>query len=394
MSIQQFLDEIYNLYQTIKKMISDELSYHATDELLNGKDREYIHLSQYMNNVIRYEKSSETIARNKQMCLDMKEIIDFIEDNTLEKDYFLKFYHLSTIFHMISFNDKAVYDVINYFVRKNVELGISDSKQIPVQYENGKTKFKTVQEYYINLLPDDVMTSVEMKKEEREQFLQKKDDFLPGVLNQELYTIFSKKEAEWTQIDINRVEECLRHLFFKEQVAGQCIRYMQKRREKCSKKEQETLPLKKHIYKTQDTKEYLTDKEYKELQKRLKEYYNPYTLEVKQEMSYETLLEMAHILYRLGYEEVDIKRFIETNLEESLSLPSMIGSFSQYYEKLNYYYSEEELKDLKTILGEMMICSPIEYIEWKEMFESEFKAKQKVLVLRSEYELETIRKKL
>lgn len=174
MSIQQFLDEIYNLYQTIKKMISDELSYHATDELLNGKDREYIHLSQYMNNVIRYEKSSETIARNKQMCLDMKEIIDFIEDNTLEKDYFLKFYHLSTIFHVISFNDKAVYDVINYFVRKNVELGISDSKQIPVQYENGKTKFKTVQEYYINLLLDDVMTSVEMKKEEREQFLQKK----------------------------------------------------------------------------------------------------------------------------------------------------------------------------------------------------------------------------
>ena len=129
------------------------------------------------------------------------------------------------------------------------------------------------------------------------------------------------------------------------------------------------------------------------MQKRLKEYYNPYTLEVKKPMDYETLLEMSTILYQLGYEEVDVKRFIETNLKEAVSLVPMIGSFSQYYDKLNYYYSAEGLNDVKAILCEMMICSNAEYIEWKELFENEFKEKQKVLVAKGDYELARITKK-
>lgn len=94
MSIQQFLDELYHLYEVTKKMISYELSHHAMDELVSGKDRDYVYFAQYMNSIVKYRKQSQTVAKNKQVCLEMKEMIDFIEGNTKEKQYFLKLYAL------------------------------------------------------------------------------------------------------------------------------------------------------------------------------------------------------------------------------------------------------------------------------------------------------------
>ena len=221
MSIQQFLDELHNLYRVTKSMISEA-------------------------------HTAQSMTKNNKVCLEIKEMIDFIEDNINEDFYFLKLYHLSTIFQVISFNDKVVYDVIKYFVSKNVELGISDSKQISHHRENQGFKFSTIQEYYIDLLPDDIMKVAETSEEDQKKFSQKKEDFFPGKLNHELYTILNKQET-LNETDINKVRECLKHLFFKEKVVQQVVRHMQKIKEKSSKQEKDNIPLKKYTYKVQNT---------------------------------------------------------------------------------------------------------------------------------------------
>lgn len=190
---------------------------------------------------------------------------------------------------------------------------------------------------------------------------------------------FSNKEC--TLSDIEKVYQGLMSMNIPENIC-EYIKYQLikdlKERDKIEKSEQSKEVVKPQTV-TKETKKYLTDQEYKELRKKVKEYFDFYHMKLlKEEIAYEEIMECAKNAHLLGIEDSTIELFFrKAGLKEKQNIYDLetqsIAYYISVFDKLQFYSEKlgisTLLKDLNECLQNMMITNQKNYIEFKQLFE-------------------------
>lgn len=190
---------------------------------------------------------------------------------------------------------------------------------------------------------------------------------------------FSNKEC--TLSDIEKVYQGLMSMNIPENIC-EYIKYQLindlKERDKIEKSEQSKEVVKPQTV-TKETKKYLTDQEYKELRKKVKEYFDFYHMKLlKEEITYEEIMECAKNAHLLGIEDSTIELFFrKAGLKEKQNIYDLetqsIAYYISVFDKLQFYSEKlgisTLLKDLNECLQNMMITNQKNYVEFKQLFE-------------------------
>jgi hypothetical protein len=393
-----------------------ELKINTASELVN-----YASAMLDKGNYISYEGITDQFRKSNiinsnlliRIIKEFRLMIKFIESDIeyLKKSQFLfDFYiELSYIMSKYKFNDKEIYNIIKYVVGKNEELGISEAEKILRAEKIYKHKFQTISKEELEDIINNRKLSEFLKRDEfvdenrlkqQKEFVENIEEFFVdntvGKYNKKIYHILFEKEKTFSSANIKMVSIYLKQLGVSSEITDKLARYMERMLQKRLKETNNNIDTskEKYIYASKDKKEYITDAEYKNLKKELKEYYDPYKMIIKKEMDDDKVLEIAKIMYKLGYEDDEIRRiFLLKDENNNIDKTNAISTFVKYYEKLKYYYSLEELKPCTEILEEMCICSDSDYIIWKKLFEDEFKKKEEIISSQYDYEIKKIKQK-
>ena len=140
--------------------------------------------------------------------------------------------------------------------------------------------------------------------------------------------------------------------------------------------------------KKENSKHYITDKEYKQIKKEILNYFNPYTGEVKGNPTEEEVLYCAQLMLKIETEK-DIVRTFFRKTEKNLENP--IAEMLRNEEKINYYRDkvmvEEELNTMNDSFKEIFITTPEDYVFWKDTINQSLQIIKGKLPKMYEYEL-------
>ena len=132
---------------------------------------------------------------------------------------------------------------------------------------------------------------------------------------------------------------------------------------------------------------YLSDKEYKELLKEVKRYYNPYTRKLTNEfISSEDRERIAAIMVRLGLEQYQVVDFLKKT--ETVSKTYTYEYFKDHVEEFEYYFGED-LSQVHEYMKEIESCTDDEDKEYWIMGINEELAKLENSYKLGSYEYET-----
>ena len=121
----------------------------------------------------------------------------------------------------------------------------------------------------------------------------------------------------------------------------------------------------------------LKENEYKYYLKVLKECYDFKNKTPKIDLSTSEIEAIAVILYKLNYNEKEIKKFIKVSHKyykkydkSEFMDKNVLGYFIKKYEKMDYYSYDKALRDdlglMKDYMSYMFICDDKEYKFWKD----------------------------
>ncbi len=148
----------------------------------------------------------------------------------------------------------------------------------------------------------------------------------------------------------------------------------------------ETIVVPKKVAEPKPSK-YISDKEYKNLLKEVKKYYNPYTRELTNEfISSEERERIAAIMVRLGLEQYQVIDFLKKT--ETASKTYTYEYFKDHVEEFEYYFGEN-LSQVHEYMKEIETCTDDEDKEYWIMGINEELAKLENSYKLDSYEYET-----
>ena len=125
-----------------------------------------------------------------------------------------------------------------------------------------------------------------------------------------------------------------------------------------------------------------------EIKKEILNYFNPYTGEVKGNLTEEEVLYCAQLMLKIETEK-DIVRTFFRKTEKNLENP--ITEMLRNEEKINYYRDkvmvEEELNTMNDSFKEIFITTPEDYVFWKDTINQSLQIIKGKLPKMYEYEL-------
>lgn len=194
-----------------------------------------------------------------------------------------------------------------------------------------------------------------------------------------------KNEKVLTHDDIEKTIEGLNKIGITESFCSS-IKYLLERNLIDQQKRKPNVILPK--IKKENSKHYITDKEYKQIKKEILNYFNPYTGEVKGNPTEEEVLYCAQLMLKIETEK-DIVRTFFRKTEKNLENP--ITEMLRNEEKINYYRDkvmvEEELNTMNDSFKEIFITTPEDYVFWKDTINQSLQTIKGKLPKMYEYEL-------
>ena len=194
-----------------------------------------------------------------------------------------------------------------------------------------------------------------------------------------------KSEKVLTHDDIEKTIEGLNKIGITESFCSS-IKYLLERNLIDQQKRKPNVILPK--IKKENSKHYITDKEYKQIKKEILNYFNPYTGEVKENPTEEEVLYCAQLMLKIETEK-DIVRTFFRKTEKNLENP--ITEMLRNEEKINYYRDkvmvEEELNTMNDSFKEIFITTPEDYVFWKDTINQSLQTIKGKLPKMYEYEL-------
>lgn len=327
---------------------------------------------------------SNNLERLYQLDLMDREITNFRRYFTKKLNYkdkhgeiFADYKILSNYLDNSNLSAKDKYNIILFFIKKNVKSGILDDAPLLVDLKDleGKGIDKATREFIKNLiLTERLQEFMGSKFEELNEFEQRaflivekhKVDLEPyqsviGSMNDHYLT----KLETYDESDMEEMFDTLRKMDVSEDCIVAFMSIVKRDLDKRKIKEIKTsfVP---EIKRVEVVSNLITDKEYKLIRKEINKVYDVYNRELLQEVDYDEMIRIARLMKRIDYSKRDIESFIRICLGRRDEYAcSAWEELFLHYDKYSYYIDEEIMREVESYLAEMMIADDEDYRFWK-----------------------------
>lgn len=347
----------------------------------------------------------------------IKNFFNTIDENN--KALFTDYIKLSAILEVLPLNARERATIIIEAFKKNIRSGILEVKDFKTSFiiDANKLvlcKFKTLtSEQVFNMYKsgtiidfiyqDEDYVTPEVKAQ-IDELIVRKDEYCMDSMKIyddtiRLRELLIEKEGLQTDDEIALIGKIMKSERVSESIANDVISFLTNKRNKTKmrlereEREKELLTKPVKVVETRQST-FVTDKEYKAIKKEIKQYYDLYHMEILQDIDYETMIRLTSLMIRIGVHKDEIKRFINKVKETFIVSDNSITTFVHEYDRLNYYYEEEDLKDILEYLEEIFICSDEDYEFWKDEIRKELNRLLSSIDEKFDYEIDVAKKRL
>lgn len=322
-----------------------------------------------------------------------------LEKEEIKTVVFSDFDTLCTLFKHCELSLKEKFEIIIYFIEKNIEVDIltyknaifynvkNSSPRVSEIKKNEKNK-EIFERYYILLNKKEELTDLELsdKKELEEYLKQYEVDYSELVeAHKKIRLHYIDKEDEYTKEDINIIIDNLKVVgVFEEELEN--IRKILEN--ELSKRKDKNVKLNISFETEEDRRN--KDEEKKKIEKEINTYFDFKNMTSIRFLTMDEVLYVVSLLRKIKYSEDTIKEFLRIN-EYELNKQNVITRYLQLHARLEYYELKygisEELSNLDSYFKELFITSDEDYEFWKKLLEEELTKTLKYIPNTYDYEL-------
>lgn len=389
----------------------------AAEKLINylnetSQRKKEIILDLLTNDDSEKQKEKRSLVRDTTEVICSENIVKIlmtdIKDYGKEKTIFMDFKILSKLLADSNLNNREKLSILIEFVEKNISTGILEDAQMEsvdiLDLDRKKLKLTVNERFnlqdanYVNDLLRKSKQELTEREIEIKEELEKNKKISTESKNMSKIIINSRmikdhlidKGTSYITDDIKEVVIAFKNLNVTEDICN-CVKYiLEKDLEKRITKES----AKKTVYDLyipqEHSKKYLTDKEYRQIKKELRNYFDFYNMKPVRELSQEEIMYCASLALKLNINKDTVRLFFII-MEKQYNNDNPIAQFIQNYNKIKYYEEKFELEESVDIINEAIkecfIASAEDYKVWKEMIKLELDEINKKMPKNYEYEL-------
>ena len=355
--------------------------------------------------------------------------VDFIEINTIreffkrinesdDKALLTDFIKFSEILEELPMTPKERAQIIIEAFKKNTRSGILSVDDFSTSFviDANKivtVKFKTISDDQIfKMFKSGTILDFIYQDEENitpeiraqiDELIDRKDEYCLDTIKiyddtLRLYELLIEKDGKQTDDEIALVGKIMLSNRLSQNNVDDVIKYLTNKRnkqlEKQAKKEASEFVVVKPKVEEVKKSNLVTEKEYRQIKKEIRQYYDLYHMEIVSEIDYETMIRLTSLMLRIGINKDEIKRFISKVKDTFVVSDNAITNFVHEYDRLNYYFEDYDLKNILEYLEEIFICSDEDYLFWKDEIEKELDKLLSRIAYKYDYELEVAKKRL
>lgn len=297
-------------------------------------------------------------------------------------------------------------NILMFFVKRNLNLEDNNNYEAINMYQLQEYQFKSFSKLELDKyiadgtiktlisLPDEELS--ERQRRQKKEILDNKDKFIINFKHviDDSKIIEEHYKKDMTEEDINIILTTFKKIEVEDEILASIkialYREMEKKRTKIEKAS--TIQTEKKIVERKSSKKYLTDADYKKIQKEIRKYYNLHDMQIILEPSYDEMIYIASLMYLIGVNEYEIQRFVNmsmTLMEEKI-YTNPIEEYLDNLEKYKFYYSEE-YSELEEYYNQTLTTTGEEYELYCELIE-EFLALHQIDSKDIKYEMETAKR--
>ena len=355
--------------------------------------------------------------------------VDFIEINTIreffkrinesdDKALLTDFIKFSEILEELPMTPKERAQIIIEAFKKNTRSGILSVDDFSTSFviDANKivtVKFKTISDDQIfkmfksgtilDFIYQDEENITPEVRAQIDELIDRKDEYCLDTIKiyddtLRLYELLIEKDGKQTDDEIALVGKIMLSNRLSQNNVDDVIKYLTNKRnkqlEKQAKKEASEFVVVKPKVEGVKKSNLVTEKEYRQIKKEIRQYYDLYHMEIVSEIDYETMIRLTSLMLRIGINKDEIKRFISKVKDTFVVSDNAITNFVHEYDRLNYYFEDYDLKNILEYLEEIFICSDEDYLFWKDEIEKELDKLLSRIAYKYDYELEVAKKRL
>lgn len=355
--------------------------------------------------------------------------VDFIEINTIreffkrinesdDKALLTDFIKFSEILEELPMTPKERAQIIIEAFKKNTRSGILSVDDFSTSFviDANKivtVKFKTISDDQIfkmfksgtilDFIYQDEENITPEVRAQIDELIDRKDEYCLDTIKiyddtLRLYELLIEKDGKQTDDEIALVGKIMLSNRLSQNNVDDVIKYLTNKRnkqlEKQAKKEANEFVVVKPKVEEVKKSNLVTEKEYRQIKKEIRQYYDLYHMEIVSEIDYETMIRLTSLMLRIGINKDEIKRFISKVKDTFVVSDNAITNFVHEYDRLNYYFEDYDLKNILEYLEEIFICSDEDYLFWKDEIEKELDKLLSRIAYKYDYELEVAIKRL
>ena len=311
--------------------------------------------------------------------IKMIEINNFFKMFTIKRDYpenhgevFADYDILCEYLDRFNLNYIDVYNILLFFMIKNVHSGILSTESLLVDLKqiDSSGYSKEVIDFVKDLIVEDGLQKFMNKISYiSDKEIKARELISSFVIDLEPYYSLTKiindslisKMDSYDETDVKVIEKYL----IDSKVSDKSrICFMKVINKNLSKRKSSSM-VTSGFYQVPSNKDAISSHEYKKTEKEIRKIYNSKKKDLKSELTYEEMLELASKMVKIGYADQDIMDFFKIAMERQERVVD-IAYFIEYYDKYKYYIDPERMEMIETYLGEMIICNDDDYNFWKE----------------------------
>lgn len=355
--------------------------------------------------------------------------VDFIEINTIreffkrinesdDKALLTDFIKFSETLEELPMTPKERAQIIIEAFKKNTRSGILSVDDFSTSFviDANKivtVKFKTISDDQIfkmfksgtilDFIYQDEENITPEVRAQIDELIDRKDEYCLDTIKiyddtLRLYELLIEKDGKQTDDEIALVGKIMLSNRLSQNNVDDVIKYLTNKRnkqlEKQAKKEASEFVVVKPKVEEVKKSNLVTEKEYRQIKKEIRQYYDLYHMEIVSEIDYETMIRLTSLMLRIGINKDEIKRFISKVKDTFVVSDNAITNFVHEYDRLNYYFEDYDLKNILEYLEEIFICSDEDYLFWKDEIEKELDKLLSRIAYKYDYELEVAKKRL
>ncbi len=343
-------------------------------------------------NEIKYTQKVDMTDEHRELCNNEYKFIEsvtyklsafknflLLANMEAGKMLYRDFYSLCTYLESLSLTVLDSFQILCTLIESNMKTGLLEKKvdEIPI------FQFRMISylEAY-SFIYDQCYINEEVEKQTQNFGIDiRKKQIIKSYTSVDIPTLqathqviqqcYLNKKDTYTKEDIERIVEA----FYQLKVPAHfCEAFKTKLNKSIEKRVRETT----NPCTRQQLKLGLTDKEYKEKLKQIKEYYNGYTGEILKPIKEEQKSYLAMLMIELGYDRKDINQFYQdvnrNNLVDNVKMDG-IKEFYMLYSKIEFYSKkkfelQELLEEATSYLFELFGCMEEDYGFWYQEFQA------------------------